>query len=107
MHKVGLTRRRLPLRITEQENNNKEPYALVAAAVCRYPGFFEGHLHRYLHQSRVTKLKVDGTPTDGGTEWFLVRQRRLKEAMAVFRLLLAYVWEDPLPRTQVLDKVVR
>lgn len=93
--------------MAEQEKNNKEPYVLVATTFCRHPAFFEGHLHRYLHQNRVTKLKADGTPTDGGTEWFVVRQRCLKEAMVVLRLLQAYVWSDTLPRTQVLNRLVR
>ena len=97
LHKVGLTRRKPSLRVSEQERANKERYTVVAATPSRFPAFLEGHVHRYLAESRVTKLAVDGTATDGGTEWFLVRQTRLKEALAVFRLLAAHVWADHLP----------
>ena len=74
MHKVGLTRRKPHLRVAEQEAANKERYTVVACVYSRFPAFLEGHIHRYLQQRRVSKLQADGTPTDGGTEWFLVGQ---------------------------------
>ena len=94
LHKVGLTRRKPHLRVAEQEMANREPYTVVACVYSRFPAFLEGHLHRYMRQRRVTKLQADGTPTDGGTEWFLVDQTQLKEAVVVLRLLSAYVWDD-------------
>ena len=98
LHKVGLTTRDPRRRIAEQELANKEPYSAVAAVRTAYPRFLERHVHGFLGAYRVYKASARGSLSSGGTEWFLVEQARLVDALARISLLLDYVWGDPVSR---------